>query len=452
MRSFNEMVSSAKLHKNGISMAQPSVNANLISMHSSNSPSQRIVSMDQFRGYAVAGMFLVNFFGGLEVTHQLLRHNNTHFSWADSIMPGFLFACGFSYRLSILRKIPQVGRAATYAGILRRSMLLIAISLLMYGFGQGFVSWSELTPGGVSEFLARLLKANLWEVLAIIGACQILLLPVIEARPSIRFLASILLAVTHLLLSWSFNYEFVYGQPNWMDAYWGAAGHRAWDGGFFGLISWTIPMLAGSLVWDLVATTTLKRTLLYLCLSGVLLMGLGYGLSCLTRLYDIDPATSNTQAGSNPVSGRKSSRFRIAESPVLPPWENAKGKEWTDLLAEPPFVPPPSATQRPLNYWMMDKRVVTQSFIIFSVGFTCWVYAGFMLLCDGNGLYLPLFRTLGQNALVAYILHAPIRSLVLSVVPEDSPLAWTITGFAVFFLILTGLVRYLEKSNIRIRL
>ena len=30
-----------------------------------NPPSARIVSMDQFRGYTVAGMFLVNFVGGL---------------------------------------------------------------------------------------------------------------------------------------------------------------------------------------------------------------------------------------------------------------------------------------------------------------------------------------------------------------------------------------------------
>ena len=47
----------------------------------------RIVSLDQFRGYTVAGMFAVNFLGHLALTHQLLKHNDTHFSYADSIMP-----------------------------------------------------------------------------------------------------------------------------------------------------------------------------------------------------------------------------------------------------------------------------------------------------------------------------------------------------------------------------
>lgn len=410
--------------------------------------------MDQFRGYAVAGMFLVNFFGGLDVTYHLLRHNNTHFSWADSIMPGFLFACGFSYRLSLLRKIQQLGRSATYAGILRRSMLLIVLSVVMYGFGQEITKWDQLTHQGPWEFLARLFKANLWEVLAIIGACQILLLPVIEARPSIRLLTAILLAITHVWLSWSFNYDFVYGQPNWMDAYWGAAGLRAWDGGFFGLISWSIPMLAGSLVWDLLSTTTLKRSLLYLCVGGTFLMGAGYGLSCLTRLYDVSPRGMEANAGRTlaPIPRGKAPPLIWAESPVMPPWNRAKGREWIDLLAEPPFVPPPPSADRPMNYWVMDKRVVTQSFIAFGIGFTCWVYAGFVLACDGAGLQVPLFRTLGQNALIAYVLHAPILAIIHPIVPDDSPRAWTIAGFVAFFLILTTFVRYLEKSNIRIRL
>ena len=36
----------------------------------------RIVSMDQFRGYTVAGMFLVNFVGGLAAFPEVLKHHN----------------------------------------------------------------------------------------------------------------------------------------------------------------------------------------------------------------------------------------------------------------------------------------------------------------------------------------------------------------------------------------
>ena len=64
--------------------------------------SARIVSMDQFRGYTVAGMFVVNFVGGLSAFPEVMKHHNGHpyFSYADTIMPSFMFAAGFSYRLT----------------------------------------------------------------------------------------------------------------------------------------------------------------------------------------------------------------------------------------------------------------------------------------------------------------------------------------------------------------
>ena len=40
-----------------------------------------------------------------------------------------------------------------------------------------------MTPENVHQFFAKLLKANLWEVLAIIGAAQLLIMPVIAAGP-----------------------------------------------------------------------------------------------------------------------------------------------------------------------------------------------------------------------------------------------------------------------------
>ena len=46
-----------------------------------------------------------------------------------------------------------------------------------------------------------LLKANLWEVLAIIGVVQILILPVIAASTRVRTIACIVCAVVHLLIS-----------------------------------------------------------------------------------------------------------------------------------------------------------------------------------------------------------------------------------------------------------
>src|SRR5262245_36067442 len=97
---------------------------------SSAQPSYRIVSMDQFRGYTVVGMFLVNFVGGLKAFPEVLKHHNGHpyFSYADTIMPSFLFAAGFSYRLSTLRRLEKLGPRRTYGHVVLRSLGLILIS------------------------------------------------------------------------------------------------------------------------------------------------------------------------------------------------------------------------------------------------------------------------------------------------------------------------------------
>src|SRR5947209_1705809 len=140
------------------------------------SPTDRIASMDQFRGYTVAGMFVVNFLGGLTAIHALFKHNNTYFSYADSIMPAFLFAAGFSYRLTLLRRTARDGRPAAYRHAMLRSLALILLSLTLSGVSPVAPSWDQLTGPTVREFLARLLKADLWNVLAIIGAVQLLVL------------------------------------------------------------------------------------------------------------------------------------------------------------------------------------------------------------------------------------------------------------------------------------
>ena len=54
----------------------------------------RIVSLDQFRGYTVAGMLLVNFIGGFQAVGATWQHHNEYCSYSDTIMPQFFFAVG----------------------------------------------------------------------------------------------------------------------------------------------------------------------------------------------------------------------------------------------------------------------------------------------------------------------------------------------------------------------
>ncbi|MDR3636571.1 MAG: heparan-alpha-glucosaminide N-acetyltransferase domain-containing protein [Isosphaeraceae bacterium] len=404
---------------------------------SSEQPTGRIVSMDQFRGYTVAGMCVVNFLGGLHAIHPVLKHNNNYFSYADTIMPSFLFACGFSYRLAFLRRLDRFGPGPAYRKFVARSLGLVLVSLMMYGFGGEFKSWSEMTTGNVQVFLAKLLKANLWEVLAIIGVTQLLIMPAIAAGSRVRFAAIATFAAAHLALSYAFNFDFVYGRPNRLDDLLGTLGSTAWDGGCFGLLSWGAIMLAGTLVYDAATALTATKLSARLLCWGVVLMAAGYASSCLSMLYDGESVTAPD---------------RVAASPVWPPLEKLSGRPAASLLAEPPFVQPPPPERRPHNYWMMNKRQVSLPFILFAIGFASGLYGLFVLACDSGRMHVGLFRTFGQNALAAYVLHHMVEQQTLTLVPPNSPLWWCLTGLAFFFGVTYLFVRFLEKQGVFIRL
>ncbi|MDR3618473.1 MAG: acyltransferase family protein [Paludisphaera borealis] len=358
-----------------------------------SSAKSRIASLDQFRGYTVAGMILVNFIGGYQVVHHLLKHHNTYCSYADTIMPQFFFAVGFAFRLTYLRRLQTVGRAEAQRAVAARALGLILLGFVMYHLDGEYKTWEELKQLGFQGFLANAFRRELCQTLVQIALTSIWILPVIAASARVRVLYLVVSAALHLGLSWWFYLDFAWKTP-------------VIDGGWLGILSWAIPTLVGTLAYDAVAARDdheRGRAVPSLLVWSVVLMAVGYGLSCL-------------------------------------------GGE----LAAPPFSPP--AAGRQVDLWTMSQRTGSVSYLTFSAGFSLAVYALFVLFCDQWGVTVGLFRTFGTNALAAYVIHPMVSLAVRPYLPDDAPLWYVIAGFLVYFGICYLLIRYLEKNKLYLKL
>lgn len=368
-------------------------------MPTSGSDQARIVSLDQFRGYTVAGMLLVNFLAGYQAVGALLKHHNTYCSYADTIMPQFFFAVGFAYRLTFLRRQSRRGTAAAVRHALARCAGLILLGVVLYHLDGKPASWAELTKLGVAGFLRTAFQRDVFQTLVHIGLTCVWVLPVIAARPAWRIAFLVASAAAHLALSHEFYFDWVWHRPGI-------------DGGPLGFLTWSIPLLVGSLAYDVVAAGS-ARPMQRLLGWSIVLMVLGYGLSCL-----------GITTGGGSVSA------------------------WSVGLAPAPFVPPDAE----ITMWSMSQRAGSVSYQTFAAGFSLAAYALFVLACDRRGWRLGLFRTFGQNALAAYVLHELVAQAVQPYVPRDAPLWFVLAGFALFFGVTYVLVRSLEKRGIFLRL
>jgi predicted acyltransferase len=353
--------------------------------------SRRIVSLDQFRGYTVAGMLLVNFLGGYHAVHAILKHHNTYCSYADTIMPQFFFAVGFAYRLTFLRRARTDGYATAAVAAFRRSLGLILVGFVVYHLDGKVTGWDELKGLTLAELAARAFRRELFQALVHIAVTSIWVLPVIAAGGRVRVLYLLASGGLHLWLSSWFYHDWAWKTP-------------VIDGGPLGFLSWTIPLLVGSLAYDVVMGLKDPRPIAgrLMAWSIVLMLG-GYALSC------------------------------------------AVGHR-----APPPFVPPSSSG--PPALWTMSQRTGSTSYLTFSAGFSLAVYALFVLACDLGRFQSRVFRTFGVNALAAYIIHPLVAGAVKPYAPNDAPLWYVAAAFGVYFGICYLFNRYLEDHRIFLKL
>ncbi len=115
---------------------------------------QRLVSLDVFRGITIAGMVLVNNPGSWEHIYWPLEHAAWH-GWTptDLVFPFFLFIVGVSITLALGKRLEFGGsNRDVYLKIIKRTLIIFAIGLFLNGIP--YFNLAELRIPGVLQRIA----------------------------------------------------------------------------------------------------------------------------------------------------------------------------------------------------------------------------------------------------------------------------------------------------------
>jgi predicted acyltransferase len=116
--------------------------------------SNRLVSLDIFRGLTVAFMIIVNTPGSWEYVYAPLRHSEWHgCTPTDLVFPFFLFIVGVSTFYS-LKKYGNEFNTGSFIRILRRMLLILVVGLFLAIFPRFIRDYSTLRLPGVLQRIA----------------------------------------------------------------------------------------------------------------------------------------------------------------------------------------------------------------------------------------------------------------------------------------------------------
>jgi predicted acyltransferase len=357
-------------------------------------PKHRIASIDQFRGFAIFGMLLVDYFGlykgsllepgestgfiyFLAVLWKQVHHaSGTGVTFADTIAPIFMFVVGMGMRLSFQRRAMEVGPREARKSVFKRYCLLVLIAFTVY-------------------------TGYLWDALLNIGLAGLLAVMLVDRKPSIRFGAGlVLLAAYQAVFSLTSYGPWLYRTLKYDDAMpfiWKIIpfGPELVDcpinGGPIGHWSWCLMLLCGTIAYDLMATKNVRKIVIGCLAWGIALCVAGWV-------------------------------FKM---------------EWPGVKA----------------FWPFCKNYMTAPFALWTSGL-CFLYLlAFYVVCDLLKLRIPHMTVLGLNPLFIYILQWCIIESAHRFIPEQTT-NWTgiMAGSVVFYAVCYGTAYFLYRKKILIKL
>jgi predicted acyltransferase len=251
-----------------------------MAIFSVGSLTQRLTSLDAFRGLTVASMILVNNPGDWGAIYPPLEHAAwSGWTFTDTIFPFFLWIVGVALTLSTAKRIEQgANREKLLAHVVRRSVLIFALGLFLAGFPYFHLTHIRI-PGvlpriAICYFIASLIflytkwRTQVASIVVLFALYWLLMMLVpLPCAATNRFDVNCNFAryVDGLLLS-----GHMWGQT------------KVWDPE--GIVS-TLPAIATTLFG--VLTGTLLRQKFSSEKKAILLLGIGAGLFALAQLANI---------------------------------------------------------------------------------------------------------------------------------------------------------------------
>lgn len=259
-----------------------------MTLETSAKTSQRIVSLDAFRGLTIMLMILVNNPGDWGKIYWPLKHAQWH-GWTptDLVFPFFLFIVGVAIPLSLGKRKESAARGPLVTHIVWRSAVLFGLGLLLSGFGSLF----KLGPDfGVGDLLSSLRIPGVLQRIALCYLAVTLLF--LFAKQSTLYVVTVVVLLGYWALMMlvpvpDYGAGMIDGKDTHLAAYvdravlgtnhlWSSA--KTWDPE--GLLS-TLPALATTLfgvftgIW-LKRDQPLVARLRGLLLAGIVLVAVGW--------------------------------------------------------------------------------------------------------------------------------------------------------------------------------
>ena len=386
----------------------------------------RIQSLDQYRGYAIFGMLLVNFFGFYKTTWvnadsslkgalefvfgQQLHHHGEYMTYADTIAPIFMFVVGIGMRLSWTNRIKHVEPGVARKAMAKRYFTLVLIAFAIYA---GWL-WDALMSIGLSGLVALIIVDKKWPVrvayaLGLVVAYQLIFSNTSYGEWLLR------MGQYGRELDWPFITTFLPLRGELLDV--------RINGGLIGHWGWAFMLIMGTIAYDIMQTQDRKKIITGLLAMGIILTIVGWSAKCIgtqhfyktaepfvaAAIMSDDAAMmkdANQLVGKSP--GILSSHFKGNEEALTA----LDGRNWAKLkevggdTLTALAVNAPAEAPRLGNEWVFSKNYVTMPFVFWASALCVFHLLAFFIVVDILGINVPGMKVIGMNPLAIYIFQS----------------------------------------------